>query len=57
MTSITAKITTSEDTSTDNLRARANGAAGRDRRRDAADRDPRGERRRPFAAEAEALTG
>ena len=36
-------------------RAGADGAASRNRRSDAADRDARGERRRPFAAEAEAI--
>ena len=39
------------------LRAGADRAAGRDRRRDAADRYARGQRRRPFAAEAEPLAG
>ena len=39
------------------LRAGADRAAGRDRRRDAPDRYARGERRRPFAAETEAFAG
>jgi hypothetical protein len=38
-------------------RPRADGAADRDRRRHAADRDAGGKRRRPFAAEAEPLAG
>ena len=38
-----------------NLRPGADRAAGRNRRRDAADRNSRSERRRPFATEAETL--
>src|SRR5215831_12962063 len=54
-TSITAKTTTSEDTSTGTTGRARMAHAGGDRSRHAADRDARCQRRRPFAAEPEPL--
>src|SRR6516164_2362013 len=56
-TSTTAKMTTSEETSTGMIGRARMAPPVVDRRRHAADRDARRQRRRPFAVEAEPLAG